>query len=63
MGPLSHAQIDAAFPALAITVPLAGSGTFDLTLPATQSSLFDQSDANQSAMCCAVHSIDQPEIR
>lgn len=61
-GALTHAQIDAALPPLAITLPLAGGGTFDLTLPATQSYLLDQSMGGQSAMCYAVQSINQPGI-
>ena len=61
-GAMTHAQIDAALPPFAITLPLAGGGTFDLTLPATQSYLLDQSDATQSSMCYAIQSINQPGI-
>jgi hypothetical protein len=60
-GALTHAQIDAALPAMAITLPLAGGGTFDLTLPATQSYLLDQ-QAEGMGMCYAVESINQPGI-
>lgn len=61
-GALTNAQIDAALPPFTITLPEAGGGTFDLTMPATQSYLLLQSDGQQTAMCYAVQSINQPGI-
>jgi len=61
-GNLTNAQIDAALPPFTITLPKAGGGTFDLTMPATQSYLLLQSDATQTAMCYAVTSINTPGV-